>query len=53
MARLVEFLVEVTVSVDPDEVDTPDKLFEKEKQVRRVIESIDPGIGIFEVTSFA
>ena len=46
-----ELLIEVTVQVDDDEVDTRAKRIQKEKQIRRVIEDIDPSVGIFQVES--
>lgn len=49
--RPMEFLVEITVSVDHDEVDTEEKLADKKQEIRRVIESLDPSIGIFQVES--
>jgi len=45
----MELLLEVTVTIDEDEVDTTEKLRKKKNEVRKVIESIDPYIGIFTV----
>ena len=47
-----EILIEVSVQVDDDEFDTDAKQTEKEIQIRRVIENIDPSIGIFQVENF-
>lgn len=47
--RPTEFLVEVTVSVDHSEVDTPLKVSKKRQEIKRAIEELDPAIGIFEV----
>jgi hypothetical protein len=46
-----EFLLEVTVDVDDDEIDTRDKCIAKERQIRKAIEGIDPSVGIFLVES--
>jgi len=43
------FLLEVLVTCDSDEVDTHEKSVQKEKEIRRAIENLDPAIGIFEV----
>lgn len=48
MARPKEFLLEVTVTCDADEIDTVEKMNAKAKQIRTVIESIDPSVGVFE-----
>lgn len=48
----MEFLIEVTITVDDDEVDTKEKRDAKEKQIRKTIESIDPSIGVFEVQNW-
>jgi hypothetical protein len=45
----MEFLFEVSAKVDDDEVDTEEKMVAKEKEIRRVIESIDPSIAILVV----
>lgn len=50
--RPIEFLLDVTVMVDADEVETEQQRTDKEKEIRRAIESIDPSIGIFQVENF-
>jgi hypothetical protein len=49
---MIEFLLEVTVQVDEDELNTEEDHVKKERQIRRAIESIDPSIGIFQVENF-
>ena len=49
--RPIEFLLDVTVQVDADEVDTKEKLIARKKEIRRAIEDLDPSIGIFQVES--
>ena len=46
MIRQHTYLLEVTVTVDADEVDSPDKADAKVKQIRQAVESLDPSIGI-------
>ena len=43
---IVEYLVEVVVRIDEDEIDD-----ETETKIRRAIESLDPSVGVFEVNS--
>lgn len=50
--RTIEYLLEVTVQVNPDEVDTEEKKVEREKLIRRAIENIDASIGVFQVENF-
>lgn len=47
-----EILLEVTVVVDDDEVDTQEGRARKEKQIREAIESLDPSIGVFNLESY-
>lgn len=47
-----EYLLEVSVKVDDDEIEPFTRLVEKEKQIRRAIEGLDPSIGIFQVENF-
>ena len=47
-----EYLIEIIVTVDDDEVETEVTRLQKEIRIRRAIESLDPAIGIFEVNRF-
>lgn len=49
MKRPKEFLLEVTVMVDPDEVDTHARTEDKKKEITKAIENLDASIGIFTV----
>lgn len=47
--RAIEYLVEVTVSVDRSEVDTVEDQIAKECEIRDAIQNLDPSIGVFQV----
>ena len=45
----MEYLFEVSVQVDDDEVPDPEAVRARELDIRRAIESLDPAIGVFIV----
>jgi len=50
--RQKEFIVEISVIVDAEEVDTEQKMTQKEMEIRRAIENLDCSIGVFQVENF-
>lgn len=47
-----EYIVEVAILVDRDEVDTPEKEKNWKRKVEKMIEDIDPEFGIFHAENW-